>query len=135
MRPKLVALLAVSAIALVGCSATAEPLPEPSATISAPTNPPAATQPEETNTAGKQEEAFLTQLSDIKDKADQLEGNLKKKATDSYLIKRGEKYCDLLEETEAVEPLPSNSNDTTDYQIETMILQSARTNLCPEASN
>lgn len=81
------------------------------------------------------EEAFLAQLSDIKDKEDELSSKLKKKASDSYLLDRGEAYCGMLETEETVNPVPSTSNDTTDYQIESMILQSARTHLCPETAS
>lgn len=134
MRSKLIALAVVSGLALVGCS-TAESTPEPVPTVTVTAAPSASAAPSLSTDTVADEDAFLGQLSIIKEKEDQLAGALKEKADDSYLLKRGEKYCDLLSEKEIVEPIYSNGKDATDLQIETMILQSARTNLCPATSN
>lgn len=128
MRPKLIALLAVSAVALVGCASgetASKPIADPSQSVTVAAEP----SPSQDATASK--DAFLTQLEVIKEKKSQLEGKLKKKASDEYMLERGDKYCELLEDNELVEPIYSNGKDATDLQIESMILQSARINLCP----
>lgn len=81
--------------------------------------------------ATENKDAFLVQLEVIKEKESQLEGKLKKKASDEYMLERGGKYCELLEDNDLVEPIYSDGKDATDMQIEGMILQSARINLCP----
>ena len=128
MRPKLIALIAVSAFALVGCS-SGEAANEPSAEPSVTATVTAAASPIQDANASK--DAFLAQLEVIKEKKSQLEGKLKKKASDEYMLERGDKYCELLEDNDLVEPIYSDGKDATDMQIEGMILQSARINLCP----
>lgn len=128
MRPKLIALIAISAVALVGCAsgeAASETNAEPSNTVTIAPDP----SPIQDATASK--DAFLDQLEVIKEKENQLEGKLKKKASDKYMLERGDKYCELLEDNDLVEPIYSDGKDATDMQIEGMILQSARINLCP----
>lgn len=132
MRPKLIALIAVSTVALVGCAsgeAVSKTSVEPSNTVTIAPEP----SPSQDATASK--DAFLAQLEVIKEKESQLEGKLKKKASDEYMLERGDKYCELLEDNDLVEPIYSNGKDATDLQIEGMILQSARINLCPTSQD
>lgn len=128
MRPKLIALIAVSAVALVGC-ASGETASAPSVESSQAAT--VAAEPSPSQDANASKDAFLAQLEVIKEKKSQLEGKLKKKASDEYMLERGDKYCELLEDNDLVEPIYSDGKDATDMQIEGMILQSARINLCP----
>ncbi|WP_313812981.1 hypothetical protein [Glutamicibacter sp.] len=135
MRPKLISLLAVPALLLVGCS-TAEPAPSDPAASSAPTasaTPTAtATDAEEPATAddAAAEAAFLEGVSTVTDKASQLPKNLRAKAEDSYLLKRGKEYCETIAKKGTAEPEQTVDN-ADDLAIESMILTSARIYLCP----
>ena len=131
MRPKFVALVAVSALALVVCSSAAEPAPAPTATSTVAATSPAsaADGPTKTDNAAA-EAAFIEGLSTVTDKASQLPKNLRSKAEDSYLLKRGKEYCETIAQTGTAEP-EQTVNNADDLAIEAMILNSARTNLCP----
>lgn len=136
MRPKFIAVLSLTALALVGCSAAetpAAPTPTQDVTITAETLAPPASAPASSDKAD--EEAFLAQLAYIRDAKGKLSGDLKKKASEAYQLKRGEKYCELLEDDPMTEPIYKNGKDATDLQIESNILMAAKVHLCPTAAN
>lgn len=129
MRPKLIALLAVSAFALVGCSA-GEPSAEPTATRTEDSNahllPPVPTVEEP-----GPEDMFINTLSTT------FEGNESKidklvryKMEESYYVDRGEEYCEQVEAGKKVEPMVDTELDN-DYEIEHRIMISAQIFLCP----
>ncbi len=138
MRPKLVSLLAVSALALVGCSA-AEPAPTttpaPTATETLNATPSESAEAESSQEADGDEEAFLAQLTFIRDAKEDLSGDLKKKTSETYQLERGEEYCELLEKDPMTEPRYKDGTDATDLQIESNILMAAKLHLCPSATN
>lgn len=139
MRPKFVALFAVSVLALAGCSSAAEPAPEPTEPAAPEArqaiDPPVSAEPSPSQEANGDEEAFLAQLAFIRDAKENLSGDLKKKTSETYQLDRGKKYCELLEEDPMTEPLYKDGKDATDLQIESNILMAAKLHLCPSATS
>lgn len=130
MRPKFVALLAVSVLALVGCSAASETAPGPAGGAPASATPSASVEPSPSKEVGEDEEAFIEGLSTVTDKASQLPKNLRSKAEYSYMLKRGKEYCETIAEKGTAEP-EQTVNNADDLAIESMILISAQIYLCP----
>jgi len=135
MRPKFVALLALSALALVGCSADADPAPEPTVTAPVTATPSASADSSASQESGTDEEAFLAQLSTLSDKKEELPPKFQKKVTEKYMLDRGEMYCEMSEKDRNIKPITSGESTGTDNGIETRILMSAQMNLCPEPSS
>ncbi|MEV7644727.1 MULTISPECIES: hypothetical protein [Actinomycetes] len=129
MRPKLFAVLAISAVALVGCSAAA-PASEPAPTGVQASAPVQTAVPEVVETPAP-EEMFLDSLNATFDgKESQVDKSVRHKMRDSYISERGEEYCELVESGKPVEPMTDTSLNI-DYEIENRILSSAQTFLCP----
>ena len=127
MRPKLIALIAVSAFALVGC-ATSETSVEPTATVTVTATPEAEpalpAEPES-------EDMFANTLSSTFDgKESKISKSVRYKMEESYYVDRGEEYCEQVEAGKKVEPMTDTALDD-DYAIEHRIMSSAQVFLCP----
>lgn len=129
MRPKLIALLAVSALALVGCSA-GEPSVEPTATVTVTATPEAEPAlPAEPKPA----DMFANSLSStFEGKEPQFNKSVRHKLDESYYMDRGEEYCDLIDAGKKVEPMASTASED-DYEIEHRIMINSQTFLCPKS--
>ncbi len=136
MRPKFIAVLSLSALALVGCSAAetpAAPTPTQDVTITKETLAPTASAQAPSETAEANEKAYLAELTYLlSDKKDDLPKKFQKKITDKYMLERGKMYCEKLKKNKNLEPITSGESTGIDYAIESRILGTARNMLCPE---
>lgn len=132
MRPKFVALVAVSALALVGCSSAADPAPEPTSTATVAATSPANAEPSPSApTAADAEENFLGMMENsIGIDADKYSKNLQPKLESSYWLDRGEELCDEVEPGGAV-TMPTGIRSSEEYRIESSIAVAASSYLCP----
>lgn len=155
MRPKLLSLLALSAIALVGCSAPTPNSTEPEKTptkVTETTDPSTGEtinldangyeiEPSETANPGPMQERppagpepehiFNSSLaSTFEGKEDRIDKSIRHKLKESYYVDRGKVYCEKVESGEEVEPMTDTKLDD-DYVIEQQIMLSAQIFLCP----
>lgn len=129
MRPKLVSLLAVSAIALVGCSSAAQSTtdaPQSTATSS----PTPIAKPTTEPSAPSNEEAFIEAVElQIEDKEEALEAGLPaKKMTEEYWLERGEIYCEQQAESSLEAP---RLKSALENRFEGVLMSASLTALCP----
>lgn len=129
MRPRIFAVLAVSAFALVGCSAS-EGSPEPQPTVTATSAPSAS--PDETAQASveasteKIEEEFIVEYK-------QMAGNVDLYSEDE-LVEIGYDTCELMKDGKKV---PHNFTGDTqgDHSVGIPAGMAAKAKLCPEVTD
>lgn len=126
MRPRIFAVLAVSAFALVGCGAS-EPSAQPTVTVTVPAETAAPVEPsaapsEEANT----DEDYLAEFEQLS-----ISGL---KYDDSALISYGQEACEIME---SGKPTPNNLvGDTPEKQSDSIIIgMAAKSTICPEVAN
>lgn len=130
MRPKFVALLAMPALALVGCSAAAEPAPERTESaasearqaIELPASAPVA------GTAGENEQAEEAFLVEYK----QVAGNLELYSKEQ-LVEIGYDACDLMKSGESV-PHDFTGDTQGDRSVGIPAGMAAKVTLCPDVT-
>ena len=131
MRPRIYAVLAVSAFALVGCGAS-EPSAQPIATVTVTATPSASaektTQAEPTLVVPEEslspEEKYLNgaRMSD----------HALSKMTDKELLKLAEQSCDRLAEGEKIPEVVTTGGETKRLSANMAIRNAAGSQLCPE---
>lgn len=131
MRPKFVALVAVSALALVGCSTATEPAPEPTDSAAPAAreaiNPPASAPEDEADSKKDQiEEAFLVEYK-------QVAGNLELYSKEE-LVEIGYDACDLMKSGESV-PHDFTGDTQGDRSVGIPAGMAAKVTLCPEVKD
>lgn len=131
MRPRIFALLAVSAVALVGCSA-AESTPEPTATVTVTATP--AASPDETAQA---EPRLAVPNETLSPEQKYLNGarmsdHALSKMTDKELLKLAEQSCERLAEGEKIPELVTTGSETKRLSANMAIRNAAGSQLCPE---
>ena len=137
MRPKLIALIAVPVFALVGCSASATPEPDPveSSTPSASPAPAAkkAVAKKAADKTPRNEAGYLEALdASLTAKKDQIPGNLQDRVNHEYYLERGDYYCSRENARKAEDHTASYETGDEKY-FETMILMQAASYLCPSS--
>lgn len=135
MRPKLLSLLAVCAVALVGCSA-AEPGPAPANTPTASAvdkTPITEAEALEAEPSAAPEELFLDSIHSVVDGNENLfKGEEQKMTSETYWLDQSDMYCDQVESGKIpVEPTTLSANG---IQLERTIISSSIQYLCPTDS-
>lgn len=130
MRPKFVALLSVSALALAGCSTAAEPAPEATesaapAARQAIDRPASAPEDEAASKKEQAEEAFLVEYK-------QVAGNLELYSKEE-LVEIGYDACDLMESGASV-PHDFTGDTQGDRSVGIPAGMAAKVTLCPEVT-
>lgn len=131
MRPKLFALLAVSAVALVGCSAS-EGTPEPTATVTVTAEPSAS--PEET----AQAEPTLIVPEETLSPEDAYLGRARNnnytlsKMGDKELLELAEDSCEGLAEGVKIPEVYKSGDETKRMAVNLTVRNMAGSQLCPE---
>ncbi len=132
MRPKLISLLAVSALALAGCSATeSTPEPQPIVTVTAT---PTASPEESTQAAPK----LVVPEDNLSPEEKYLNGARKqsevlKDMTDSKLLNLAHESCEQMEEGSRL-PEVVGSNDVPEIQSANIVVYGmAGSQLCPDS--
>ena len=131
MRPKLIALIAVSAFALVGCAsgeAANEPSAEPSVTATVFATP--DVEPSAISEPGPEEMFLSTTSSTFEGGEARVNKKVHYKMEDEYIMERGYEYCDQIEAGEDIEPMTDTALPD-DYEIENRIMIGAQIFLCP----
>lgn len=130
MRPKIVALFAVSVLALAGCSSTSEPAPKPTESAAPEARqaiePPAGAPKDEA--AGKKEqteEAFLVEYKQV--------GGLIEPYTEKEIIEYGYETCQFIEKGESV-PLDMVGESGQDHSVGIAAGMAAKVELCQKVT-
>lgn len=132
MRPKLIALIAVSAVALVGCATNESPV-ETQKTIAEPaTSEPEQVVPTEDPYAERSvEEFYVDSLVDTFARGkNNVPESLHYKMEEAYIMERGEYYCEKVEAGKKVEQI-RNLDGNIEDEIENRIILDATMFLCP----
>lgn len=131
MRPKLIALLAVSAFALFGCASgevnTGSSV-EPSESATFIATPDAEQTP--AFEPGPEEMFLSTTTSTFEGGEDRVSKKVHHKMEDEYILERGHEYCELIESGKDVKPITDTAL-SDDYEIENRIMLGAQIFLCP----
>lgn len=130
MRPKIVALIAVSALALAGCSSAAEPAPEPTESTAPEArqaiDPPASAPVAETAVEKEQaEEAFLVEYKQV--------GGLIEPYTEKEIIEYGYETCEFTEKGETV-PLNMVGESGQEHAVGIAAGMAAKVELCQKVT-
>lgn len=131
MRPRILALLAVSAVALAGCSAS-EGAPEPTATVTV-TAAPSAT-PEETAQAEPTlvvPEKSLSPEDAYLERARSNDHTLSKMG-DKELLDLAEKSCEGLADGVKIPEVYESGDETTRMSVNLTVRNMAGSQLCPD---
>ena len=126
MRPELFALIAASAVALVGCSAGETPAPQPTPSVASTPSVDVAESPSAQAATEEIEEAYIAEYK-------QLAGNV-----DLYpeekLVEIGYEACELMEDGKTV-PHDFTGDKQGDRSVGIPAGMAAQVTLCPEATN
>ena len=129
MRPKLIALLAVSAVALVGCAAS-EPTVEPAQPSASTPDAAELSETLEAEPTSEPKDLFLESVHAVVDgNEDIFKGKEQNMISESYWLEKSDKYCEQIESGNTpVEPSTLSANG---IQLERTIISSASQHLCP----
>lgn len=131
MRPKFVALVAVSTLALSGCSSAAEPAPEPTDSAAPAArqaiNPPSSASDDEDEAEKEQaEDTFLVEYKQV--------GGITELYGEEELIQFGYDACEIVKRGGSV-PLNKIGETGDDHSVAITTEMAAKVTLCPEAAN
>lgn len=132
MRPKLFAIVAVSAFALVGCATNEDPVATQQTIVEPATSEPEQVVPTEGPYAERSAEEFYVDslVHTFESGKNNVPESLHYKVEEAYIMERGEYYCDKVEAGKEVEQI-RNLDGNIEDEIENRIILSATMFLCP----
>lgn len=132
MRPKLIALIAVPALAFTGCAANEDQVTTQKTIVEPATSEPEQVVPTEDPYAERSVEEFYVDslVHTFESSKNNAPESLHYKMEEAYIMERGEYYCEKVEAGEKVEQI-HNLDVNIEDEIENRIILNATMFLCP----